>query len=717
MLCQSHFKIGARTHVRALFQRFAAPTALLTIALLSGSALAPSRLHADEGMWLPNQLPVSKLKAKYDFNPSPAWTSNAIRSCLNFDGASSSFVSADGLIMTNNHVSEGPAQQISTPQHNYFRDGFIAHSLTDEIPIPGLTLYQLQNIQDVTARVVAAGSAPSLTSAEAQQQREAEMSRIEQETDKTGMYGEVVTLFGGARYNLYRSKAYTDVRLVFKPEDQTGNFGGNADNFEYPRFDLDVAFFRAYENGKPAQTPSFLKFSPNGAADGQLIFAWGHPGTTERYATMPELIERRDVGIPAIMNDERRIDYFLHQYALYGPEPRRLTANAIYGIENGLKDQEGQLLLGLQDPEVIAAKATQEAGWAAELKPYPAEYQSYLTARATLATVAQRQAKMVKISSVGRRVSGTPMLASALRLVYIVLQSKLPDAQRLPGYHDADLADGRRILLTPIPVSKDLTRRELADALGESLELLGRSNPLTQTLLAGMSPDSRAAMLVDSSHMDDVNARKQLLDGGEPALRASADPMVKLALALYPAGIARSQANQTQITAPQEEASATIVRLLLKHAPAGSLYPDATDTLRMTYGVIKGYTSGGVTNPPFTTFGGFYNRADQRGDVDAYALPASWQAARSTLDPATPFNFVCTLDSTGGNSGSPVINTDGQIIGILFDGNMEGNVQPIVYTEVKGRTICVDSRAIVSAVRTVYHDDLLANEITTGKLP
>ncbi len=193
--------------------------------------------------------------------------------------------------------------------------------------------------------------------------------------------------------------------------------------------------------------------------------------------------------------------------------------------------------------------------------------------------------------------------------------------------------------------------------------------------------------------------------------------MIQLALALYPAGVARSRDYQTQITAPQEEASATIVRLLLKHAPAGSLYPDATDTLRMTYGVIKGYTSGGQTYAPFTTFGGFYNRADQRGDVDAYALPASWQAARTALDPATPFNFVCTLDSTGGNSGSPIINTDGQIVGILFDGNMESNVCPIVYTEVKGRTICVDSRAIVSAVRTVYHDDLLANEITSGKLP
>ncbi len=372
MLSQHHPFLASRASSRVNVKRLAATAALITT-LLPCSALALRQAQADEGMWLPNQLPVAKLKANYNFQPSPAWTSNAIRSCLNFDGASSSFVSADGL----DHDQQprlrrpGPADQHAAAQ-------LLRPTASSRTPCPtrshpwpdalrasrhpgrdGAGGCRRQRRRDLTP--AASAAAP----------RRGDVAH------RAGDRSRPACTARWSRFSAARSTTCTarkptdDIRLVFKPEDQTGNFGGNADNFEYPRFDLDVAFFRAYENGKPAQTPNFLKFSPNGAADGQLIFAWGHPGTTERYATMPELIERRDVGIPAAMNSERRLDYFLHQYALYGPEPRRLTANSIYGIENALKDQEGQLLLGLQDPGVIAAKASQEAGWAAELEAVP----------------------------------------------------------------------------------------------------------------------------------------------------------------------------------------------------------------------------------------------------------------------------------------------------------------------------------------------------------
>ncbi|MEC9092188.1 MAG: S46 family peptidase [Planctomycetota bacterium] len=663
----------------------------------------PSSCPADEGMWLFNNLPKKQLKEKYGFEPTKEWAEHVMKACVRFNvGGSASFVSSRGLVMTNHHVASDTLFKLSSKENNYAKNGFLAASQGHEIKAPDLELNQLVNIADVTQRVNAAVK-KEMTSGEAARARRAVIATIESEaTAKSGLRCDVVTLYGGGKYHLYQYKVFTDVRLVWAPEAAAAFFGGDADNFEYPRYCLDVTLFRVYENGKPAKTPYFFKWSDQGAAENELTFVAGNPGRTSRIYTHAALKYQRDHRLPFVLNFIRRREILLQQFGLESDESKRRAQDELFGIQNARKAYLGKIQ-GLQDPGNMAAKLRAETALITKVKSEP-QLADLADAWQTIESIQQK-----RVLSMHRGISlRTKLFTIAQQIVQLADENEKPNEQRLPPYQESARASLEQKLYSPAPIYKDLERVLIGDLIGRMVELRGGNDPLCQKILGGMSPSDRAAAIIDSTRLDQVDYRKQLVQQGK-ALSNSNDGMIRLAR-IVDAEVRKSQMEAEELSELEQQAYAKISKALFA-TQGTSTYPDATFTLRLAYGPVKGYQENGKTIPAMTHFSGAFSHEQSHGAKGDYKLPGTYHAAKAKIDGSTPVNFVNTTDIIGGNSGSPVINKNKEIVGLIFDGNIQSLTGDYFYSEKQARSVSVHSNFIRDAMKFIYGASRIADEL------
>jgi hypothetical protein len=686
--------------------------AVLALATLLVTLPTHNSLFGDEGMWLFNQPPRKLLMERYGFDPTDKWLKHLQHSAVRFNsGGSGSFVSGKGLVMTNHHVGADALHKLSTPERDLVTEGYLAATPEDELKCVDLELNVLETIEDVTERVNAAVK-PGMTPADAHLARVAVSNTIEKESlDKTGLRSDVVTLYQGGRYNLYCYKKYTDVRLVFAPEKDIAFFGGDPDNFEYPRYDLDVTFFRVYEDGRPIEPPHYLKWSKAGAGDEELIFVAGNPGRTDRLNTVAHLEFLRDTVFPENLNLIRRREVMLQTYSERGLENERRARDELFGYQNSRKARLGGLA-GLQDPAIMDAKRKAERSLRqavdadSKLRDARDAWDQVVTALAAWHPIYTDYSLYERGTAFN-----TELFRIARMLVRLGDESAKPNADRLPEFAEAGLDSLKQQLFSEAPIYTDLEIAKLTDSLSYLLERGGAENALVKQIMADTSPGSRAAELINGTKLADVSLRKQLAEGGASAIAASDDPMIALArLVDQPARKLRTT-YENNIEEPLRQAYAKVAKA--RFAIEGdSTYPDATFTLRLAFGQVKGYTEQGKKMPPWTTLGGTYPHAEEHGSVPPFKLPERWIEDKDKLDPETPFNFVSTADIIGGNSGSPVVNRAGEIVGIIFDGNIQSLVLDFVYSDQQARAISVHSAAIVETMRKLYGAEKLADELT-----
>jgi hypothetical protein len=675
--------------------------------------LFASLAAADEGMWTFDNLPVQLIQQRYGFTPTRQWLDHVRLAAVRFnDGGSGSFISPTGLVLTNHHVAMGQLQKISTPQKDYVTDGFYARTQAEEVQAPDLELNVLMSLETVTERVQSAAT-PGLSQEEALKARKAEIARIQKESlDKTGLRSDVIPLYQGGEYWLYRYKKYTDVRLVFAPEKQAAFFGGDPDNFTYPRYCLDMAVFRVYENGKPLNSRDYLKWNPKGAADGELVFAAGNPGSSDRLRTIAQLETRRDYYYSYVLGSVKQWLAALHRYAAQGPEQERQASDQIYDLENTVKAFIGEYK-GLQDPKVMAKKQAEETDFRQRVADNPQWSREYGNAWEQIAEAERKYRENFKQMRL-RSIHGPELAGTAIEIVQYVAEVAKPDTQRLNGYHDSQLESLRFELFSPAPVYPAMEEALLANSLEESLAGLGPEDPFVKAALDGRTPEQVAKETMGRTRLTDPAFRKALVEGGEKAVAASTDPLVQFARRIDPIIRQRIKWYEDNVESMETAAGEKIGRA--RFAVYGkSLYPDGTFTLRLTYGAVKGYPMNGTIAPPKTTLYGLYDRAAGFDGKAPFNLTPRFVQRRERLELATPFDFVATLDVIGGNSGSPVINRNAELVGLVFDGNIESLVGNFVYNEEDNRTIMVHPAAMIEALRKLYDAGPLADEIQAGK--
>ena len=678
--------------------------------------LALPALRADEGMWTFDNIPVQKIKAKYGVELTPAWLKTLQLATLRFPGGTGAFVSREGLVVTNHHVGRGLITQVSSGKANLVKDGFTAFTREQEIKVPGLELMLLLSMEDITARVNGAVKV-GMADKDALVARRAILGEIRKaEEAKTGLTCEPVTLYQGGEYWLYRYRKFTDVRLVAAPELQVAAFGGDPDNYTYPRHNLDFALFRVYENGQPFRPEAFLPFSTKGAAMGELTLISGHPGTTFRQQTHAQMLYARDNGIPFQLRTMNRQKAALQVLAVTSPEAQRLAADAIYGIENGYKRLSGQLL-GLTKVENLRKVEEAEVALRASLSKDPALQARVGESWAKVSQAVTRQKALQKDSAyvgAGR----VTLLSHALNLVRLVEEETKPSHLRLTEFSDGNLKATKSRLLLPRPVQKPVEATLLAAGLQEAKDELGAEHPFVRSMLGGQSPVAIAKVAVDGTKLDDPAVRKQLADGGQAALSASTDPMILLAKKLDPFNRVVRKQVEDEVTSVFSEHGGRIAEARFK-AFGKAVYPDATLSLRLGYGPVATYVNGtGTKAQPFTTFMGMYDRHLGWGgnaaaaEEGAWTLPQRWLDRQGKLDLTTPFNFIYSCDTVGGNSGSPVVNVKGEFVGINFDSVYEGQGGYYVYDPDTKRAVALDARAILEALRKIMDAGHLAAELT-----
>jgi hypothetical protein len=698
---ESMFFRRGNTMRAASLNRWHLLTAFSTVLLSSGPL---SEARSDEGMWLFNAVPKQQLQSQHQFEPTQAWLDHVMLSSVRFNsGGSASFVSSNGLVLTNHHVASDTLFKLSTAENNYNENGFLATKLEEEIPAPDLELNQLISIEDVTAKVNAAVKA-SMSPEEAFKARQAAMAGIEKESlEKTGLRSDVVTLYGGGRYHLYRYKKYTDVRLVWAPEAQAAFFGGDADNFEYPRYCLDVTLFRVYEDGKPAKIDHFLKMDPSGAREGDLVFVSGNPGRTRRILTSDAVEFQRDHALPRTMNLLRRKEILLQQYGLAGPEQQRRGRDDLFGIQNSRKAYTG-MLAGIQDPSFVAGKKREETETLSRLKQDP-KLAPLASAWTTIREVQSKRKDLLRQSASLR----TQLYGFAERIVLMASEDTKPSAERLREFRESARESLEQELFSEVPVYEDLERVQLADELSRLIDDRGGNDPLVLAALSGKGPRERAAEIIASTQLKSGEARRALAKSGLDGITNSKDPLVQLVRSMEPEY--RKLRELTESLDEQErQAYAKITEA--KFAIGGdSVYPDATFTLRLSYGTVSGYESDGKKIPAYTPLGGAFAHEQSHLAKDPWVLPASWHAAKDKIQSETPFNFVCTADIIGGNSGSPVVSRDGAMVGIIFDGNIESLTGDFYYTDRTARAVAVHIAGVLESLRTIYGAGFLADQM------
>ena len=665
---------------------------------------------ADEGMWLYNAFPKDKVKAKYGFEPTQAWLDHVRLSSVRFNnGGSGSFVSADGLTFTNHHVGALCVQQLSTNGHDYIKEGYYAKTQAGEAKCPDLELNQLVGIEDVTAKMKDAVK-PEMSTADAGRAQRAAMAQIEKDCSATsGLRCDVITFYSGEVYNLYKYKKYTDVRLVFAPEFDAAFFGGDPDNFTYPRYDLDITFFRVYENDKPAHIEHYLHWSQDGVKDNELIFVSGNPGSTGRLRTVAQLEFLKDLDYPARLETYKRRIALLQNFSAQSEENARIAKEDIFGYQNSFKAITGYLE-GLND-DVMAAKKAEEAKLEAAFQADPKNKNAANPWEEIAGTVKLQRDIYQPMSYLERTRGFNSELAYYARWIVRATEEKTkPNDVRLREYRDSALPSLEQELFSSAPIYKSLETLTLADSLAQVRDALGADNPDVQKALNGKSPEDAAKDLIAGTKLEDIAVRKQLYEGGPSAVQASTDPLIVLMRAIDPDARVVRQQYDDKVDAVERRDGAAIAKA--RFATSGfNQPPDATFTLRLSYGAVEGYEENGKKIPYFTIMGGAFEHAAEHDNKPPYQLPASWMNAKSKLKLSTPLNYVSTADIIGGNSGSPTVNTKGEVVGIIFDGNIQSLAWNFAYNDKQARAVHVDSRGIQQALRTIYNAPALADEL------
>ena len=687
----------------------------MTISATFSSALA------DEGMWLFNNPPLKQLKEKYQFEPTPQWLEHLQKSSIRFNsGGSGSFVSANGLCITNHHVGLDTLQKISSEKNNYVRDGFYAKTQAEEQRATDLELNVLMSIEDVTARVTAALK-PGLNAEQSAAARQKAIAEIEKESkEKTGLRSDVVTLYQGGAYHLYRFKRYDDVRIVFAPEQQIAFYGGDPDNFEYPRFDLDICIFRAYENGQPAKIEHFLRWNTEGPKDGEVTFVSGHPGKTDRQLTYDELAHMRDVEAPFLLNMFNRREVFFTAFAGRSFENARRVREELFGIQNNRKRYDGYLA-ALLDPDIdrslkareqkLRDAMSKDAKWKGTLAAYDRIKKAQEETAKVLPVYNYYEISRGKATANYRAPRGfySTFFKYARRILRAGDERPKPNGERFPEFRDSNRESLELDLFSTEPVYDDVEQVMLTDSLTDLATRFGYNDPLVQKVLAGKSPAARASEVIKETKLKDPAVRKQLYEGGAAAVTAAKDPMIELArLVDGPARAARKVFETQDETKQQAYGEIAKARFAIEGT---SNYPDATFTLRLSYGAVRGYEQDGKQIAPFTNFAGLYERSAEHKNEPPFDLPQRWIDRKSALNLETKYDFVSDADIIGGNSGSPVVNKTNEFVGIIFDGNIQSLVLDCIFSDKQARAVSVDSAAITEALRKVYDANALADEL------
>jgi hypothetical protein len=669
-------------------------------------------VHADEGMWTFDNIPKSTLKKKYGFDASARWLEHLQKSSVRFNnGGSGSFVSASGLVMTNHHVAADCLQKLGSQGIDYYKNGFYATSPDLEARCVDLELNVLMGIADVTSRVNQVVS-PGMDAGKVFAAQQGVMSTIEKEcSQNSGLRCDVVTLYQGGVYSLYKYKKYTDVRLVFAPEMDIAFFGGDPDNFTYPRFDLDVTFFRVYENNQPVHLEHYLHWSRKGAKPGELALVSGHPGTTNRLNTLAQLEYLRDKAYPFTLNLLKRRQSLLQEFSRQSEENARIAKEELFGIENSLKAYTG-FSQGLMDPAVMKKKAESERGLLEKVSAKPEWQKAYGSAWEAIAQAQVELTQFYKERSLFDHESAlnSELFSIARTLVRLAAEKSKPNEKRLREFGEANLPSLELELYSPAPLYDSFEKLKLTDSLQFMVEQIGGEHPVAKKILGGKTPGERAEELVSNTKLKDAAFRKQLAEGGSQAVNQSTDSMIVLAREIDAEARTLRARYEDKVQGVERVNHALLAKALFQISGT-SIYPDATFTLRLSFGPVQGYEEDGKTIPPFTQFDGLYRRSADHGNTFPYRLPESWNQAKMKLTLSTPFNFVLTADIIGGNSGSPVVNGKGEVVGLIFDGNLQSLVWNFLYDDRQGRAVAVHSAGLIEALDKVYGADRVVQEL------
>ncbi len=675
---------------------------------LVASAFSPAK--ADEGMWTLDHFPSDRVEKLYGFRPDQKWLDHARLSAARLaHGCSAGFVSPQGLVQTNHHCVEECLEELSTSEKDLFTTGFYAKEEKDEAKCPAFELNQLTGIGDVTARVRdAIGGKSGAAFTEAKRAVKAAIAK-ECSGGDDALRCDVVELYEGGIYNLYKYRRFQDVRLVFAPEQAIAFFGGDPDNFEFPRYDLDVSYLRVYQDGKPLDTAAnYFPYAPEDVKPGDLTFTVGNPGSTQRLDTIAELEYDRDVSLPRSLFRLSEVRGLLTEFRTKGAEEKRIATGRLFSVENSLKARKGQFE-ALVEPALIAAKTKEEMELRARVDADPALKAEAGAAWDTIRDTLKRwKPKSERYAyTAGHAAFDTSLFSEAMALIRYPAEKAKPDEKRLPEYTDANFPRLKQSILADRPFYPELEKLTLTFSLTKLREVLGPDDPFVRKVLGKKSPEDLANELVDGSKLRDVKVRKALLEGGQAAVDASSDPMIVLARLLDPDFRAIRKDYEDNFAAPMDKAHSAIARARFK-VFGTSIYPDATFTMRIPYGAVKGYSQDGKFIEPVTRIEGLFERAT---GSPPYKLPESWIAARPALNMNQPMNFVTTNDIIGGNSGSPVINKAGEIVGLIFDGNIQSLGGDFGFDPAVNRAVAVNVGALREALTKVYHADRIAAEL------
>jgi len=662
-------------------------------------------------MWTFDAPPLEYWKARYNFTPDQAWLDHARLSSIRLPGCSASFVSENGLVMTNHHCARSCISAVSPADTNYQTVGFVAPTVAQEKKCPNLYVDQLVGIEDVTSRIqskVVANAA-----AERVAQRDAEIAKVQQECGgASGLTCQVVGFYQGGMYSLYKYRRYNDLRLVFAPEEAISFYGGDPDNFTFPRFDLDVTLLRVYQNDQPFKPEHFLKWSTSGPQENEVVFVIGNPGSTGRLLTIAQMEYLRDVTYPSQLAQlKRQIDIY-HALSARSPAIKRQYENALFGAENSFKAITGYLS-GLTNEEIMTVKRAFEKDFRARIAK-DAKLQAQFGPAFTAIERAQDSLKQIAKVQRYYGFSGTTSTNVAALIVRMPAQAALPDSLRLQAWRGNGLNEVRTQLLSPnLQIDTAFERAALVGWLTAAKQELDPKDPVLVAILAGRTPEQAAADLLKSTQIGSADFRKTLIEGGAAAVAASKDPLIVLARTLDPKSLPIAQ----RVTRLNNTISANAEKIgqAIFAAYGKSLPPDATFTLRISDGVVAGYPMNGTIAPYKTSYYGLFARSAEFDDKPPFQLPDRWKNKRSALDLTTPLDFVSTNDIIGGNSGSPVINRNGEVVGLIFDGNIESLPNRFIFTDKVARSVSVHSRAIPEAIRKVFEAPRLADELEGKK--
>jgi hypothetical protein len=680
---------------------------LMLAGIVLTAALTPAQ--ADEGMWTFNNFPADKVEKAYRFRPDQGWLDHVRLSSVRLArGCSGSFVSGRGLVQSNHHCARDCIEQLSTAANNLTAGGFYAREEKDELKCPDVEVNQLVEIVPVTDRIRRAVAGKD--GADFAQALKAEKANIEGECAGQGdnVRCDVVELYHGGVYDLYKYRRYQDVRLVFAPEETIAFFGGDPDNFEFPRYDFDVSYMRVYVDGKPLDTgKNYLRYAKSDAQPGDVTFTSGHPGSTHRLDTAAQLAFRRDVWFIIDMFWLAELRGELTEFSSETPEKARIARALLFDTENWLKRDKGEFA-ALIDPTIIKDRAMAERALRAKVDADPALRAQYGAAWDDIKdTVDRFRPQAARFYFLDDGAFQSSLLSHARTLVRHAAEAGKPNSERLSEYTDANFPITQQSDLSPAPVYPDLEKLTLAYSLTKVREALGPDDDFVKTLLGNHSPTELAAELVDGTGLANVEIRARLLNAGPAAIAASSDPMIRFFRAIDPDLRAVRKEREDGRDAALTKYSSQIAQARFRIEGA-STYPDATFTLRLSYGSVAGYSVAGKQIAPITVVSGLFERAT---GADPFKLPPRWIAARSSLNPRQPFNFVTSNDNVGGNSGSPVINKDGEVVGVAFDGNIQSLGGDFGYDGKVNRAVAVSVGMLREGLAKVYHADRIVDEL------